>query len=104
MRILWLLLMAVGVCPAVGCLAVHKHHQGLPPDLLPPPDMPRELSKTVLPPYTVEPPDILVVEAIHIVPKSPYFLRTSDVISVNVLNALPDAPINGAIVVQPGGI
>ena len=30
----------------------------------PPPDMPRELSKVVLPAYTIEPPDILVVSCL----------------------------------------
>src|SRR6187397_1878879 len=59
-------------------------------------DVPKELAKVVLPLYTIEPPDILVVEAIHVVPKSPYFLRTGDVIAVNVLGTLPDAPISGA--------
>jgi polysaccharide export outer membrane protein len=87
-----------------GCQSMHRHHQGMPPEFQPPPDMPRELSKTVLPTYTIEPPDILVIEAIHIVPRSPYFLRTGDVISVNVIGTLPDAPIAGAYVVQPGGI
>jgi len=88
----------------MGCNSLHRHHQGMPPEYLPPPDMPRELSKTVLPTYTIEPPDILVIEAIHIVPRSPYFLRTGDVIAVNVIGTLPDAPIAGAFVVQPGGI
>src|SRR5215470_1140232 len=89
---------------STGCLSVHRHHQGMPVEFLPPADMPRELSKTVLPTYIIEPPDILVIEAIHIVPRSPYFLRTGDVISVNVVGTLPDAPITGSFVVQPGGI
>jgi polysaccharide export outer membrane protein len=72
--------------------------------MMPPPDMPRELSKVVLPVYTIEPPDILVIEAIHIVPRSPYSLRTGDVLAINVIGALPDAPISGAFPVQPGGM
>jgi protein involved in polysaccharide export with SLBB domain len=66
--------------------------------------MPRELSKVVLPTYTVEPPDILVIEAIHIVPRSPYLLRPSDVLNVSVIGTLPDAPIAGNFPIQPGGI
>jgi polysaccharide biosynthesis/export protein len=85
-----------------GC-KVAQHHV-IDPSLLPPPDMPRELSKVVLPVYTIEPPDILVIEAIHIVPKSPYLLRTGDVLAVNVLGTLPDAPVAGAFPVQPGGL
>ncbi|HEX5105953.1 MAG TPA: polysaccharide biosynthesis/export family protein [Pirellulaceae bacterium] len=86
-----------------GCSAAHPHHLPALDTVVPSPDMPRELSKIVLPTYTIEPPDILVVEAIHIVPRSPYLLRTGDVISVNVLRALPDSPIAGAYVIQPGG-
>jgi polysaccharide export outer membrane protein len=94
--------MLVVAALAVGCRTAHPH---MPPGaLLPPPDMPRELAKVVLPTYTVEPPDILVVEAIHIVPKSPYLLRTGDSLAVNVLGTLPDAPVTGAFSVQPGGI
>jgi polysaccharide export outer membrane protein len=66
--------------------------------------LPRELSKVVLPEYTIEPPDILVIEAIHIVPRSPYALRTGDVLAITVLGTLPDAPVSGAYAVQPGGM
>jgi polysaccharide export outer membrane protein len=86
-----------------GCKATHSHTMA-DNGLLPPPDMPRELSKVVLPVYTVEPPDILVVEAVHIVPKTPYLLRTGDVLAINVLGTLPDAPVAGAFPIQPGGI
>src|SRR5262245_28392589 len=88
---------------ATGCKVAQPHAMdsayavGLPA-------MPRELNKVVLPTYTVEPPDILVIEAIHIVPRSPYLLRTADVLAINVLGTLPDAPVNGAFPIQPGGI
>lgn len=84
-----------------GCkLAQHRPLDCVP---IPPGDVPRELSKVVLPTYTVEPPDILVIEAIHTVPRSPYLLRTSDVVSIQVQGTLPDAPISGAFSIQPGG-
>ncbi len=91
---------------ASGCKWCHSRKGAvLPPHLPgPPPDMPRELSKVVLPTYTVEPPDILVVEAIHIVPKSPYALRTGDILAITVLGTLPDTPVAGAYSVQPGGM
>src|SRR5262245_26614327 len=88
-----------------GCKAAHPCLG--PPDgieFLPPPDMPRELSKVVLPTYTIEPPDILVIEAIHVVPRSPYLLRTGDAVAIHVVGALPDAPITGAFPIQPGGL
>jgi polysaccharide export outer membrane protein len=87
----------------LGCRIPPKVHNNLGHAASPPPSVPRELSKVVLPPYTIEPPDILVVEALHVVPKSPYVLRTGDLIAINVIGSLPDAPISGAYPIQPGG-
>ena len=100
----WIAALAL-IAALTGCRATHPHQA--PPDgseFLPPPEMPRELSKVVLPTYTIEPPDILVVEAIHIVPRSPYLLRTGDIVAINVIGTLPDAPVTGAFPIQPGGI
>lgn len=72
-------------------------------ELAGPEGMPRELCKTVLPTYTIEPPDILVIDAVHIVPRAPYALRTLDVLRIRVERALPDAPIDGLYVVELGG-
>jgi polysaccharide export outer membrane protein len=104
MRGFFAILMTVTVGAAIGCQATHPRplDPALPP--VPLPDMPRELNKVVLPTYTIEPPDILVIEAIHIVPRSPYYLRSADVLAINAAGTLPDAPVAGAFVVQPGGI
>ena len=88
----------------MGCHTAHHSTAHSSPFPVGPVDVPRELSKVVLPVYTVEPPDILLVEALHVVPKSPYLLRTGDAIAINVFNTLPDAPISGVYSVQPGGI
>ena len=110
---------------AGGCQTVRSQHQpgvqtmaALPAGSA----MPRELSKVVLPPYTIEPPDILMIDAIHIVPRSPYRLRTQDVLAIQMRRtpsdrlhmgdvlaiqapgALTEAPIDGPYPVQPGGI
>lgn len=98
-----ILALILAIATSTGCRSVQPHHAPPIPVTPPPPDMPRELSKVVLPAYTIEPPDILVVEAIRIVPKSPYALRTGDVISIDVPNALPGAPIAGPYTVLPGG-
>src|SRR5215470_12918945 len=42
------------------------------------PSAPRELTKVILPPYRIEPPDLLQIDAILVVPKSPYRLRMLD--------------------------
>jgi polysaccharide export outer membrane protein len=65
---------------------------------------PRELRKVALPTYTVEPPDILIVQAVHIVPKPPYRLRTFDALAIQVQGTLPDAPISGTYPIEPGGL
>lgn len=64
---------------------------------------PRELTKVILPPYRIEPPDILQIDAIRVVPKFPYHLRMLDSLVLQVTNALPDAPISGTFVIEPGG-
>ena len=53
--------------------------------------------------YIIESPDILSVEAIHLVPKSPYKLRVFDLVFVDVIRALPDSPISSVFAVEPGG-
>lgn len=69
----------------------------------PPPDVPRELSKVALPDYVIEPPDILMIDAIKVVPKSPYRIESLDLLAIEVPGALPDHPIEGQLVVEPGG-
>lgn len=101
--VVWGTLLATALICEAGC-KVARPQSADGPYALVPPLMPRELNKVVLPTYTIEPPDILVVEAIHIVPRSPYLLRTSDVIAINATGTLPDAPIAGAYPIQPGGI
>jgi polysaccharide export outer membrane protein len=67
-------------------------------------DMPRELWKTTMPSYRIEPPDILTIEAVSIVPRPPYRLRALDVLNIQVLGTLPEAPISGLYTVEPGGV
>lgn len=66
--------------------------------------LPRELSKAVLPTYTIEPPDILVIGATHMVPRHPYHLKTLDVVGIEVMGTLPDQPITGAFSIESGGL
>ncbi len=46
-------------------------------------DLPRELDKVTLPEYRVEPPDILLIEAVKAVPKGPYRLEPLDILFVS---------------------
>jgi polysaccharide export outer membrane protein len=99
-------LLCAAMCWVVGCKTTNPNHPNYGMDHLPPTyeSMPRELSKVVLPEYVIEPPDILNIEGVHIVPKSPYYLRTLDVLNIDAAGALPDAQITGPYPVGPGGI
>ena len=99
-------LFCLGLLAAAGGCHYVPHRESMPLDPIPPQAgiIPRELNKTVLPIYTIEPPDILVIDALHVVPRSPYNVRTSDILGIQVTGTLPDAPIAGMFSVQPGGI
>ncbi len=106
-RIRWqigLLTLCWGIV-ATGCHTTHRDDPAFGLDRLPPvyESMPRELSKVVLPEYIIEPPDVLLIEGVHIVPKAPYRLKTLDVLSIQVSGTLPDAGISGAYSIEPGG-
>jgi polysaccharide export outer membrane protein len=58
----------------------------------------------VLPTYVIEPPDILAIDAIHVVPRPPYHLRTLDAIALQVQGVPSDMPITGIFPIEPGGL
>lgn len=65
--------------------------------------MPKELDKTVMPTYVIEPPDILSIQLLDAIPKPPYVLKTLDVVNIQVAGTLPEAPIAGVYPIAPGG-
>ncbi len=70
--------------------------------------VPTEKDKTTLPPYVVEPPDILFIEAIRVVPKPPYRIQATDVVSLQLQGGLPvqsagGGPNNDQYLVSPSG-
>src|SRR5690242_9355621 len=67
-------------------------------------DLPRELDKAIHSEYRIEPPDVLSITAIRLVPKAPYKLQVGDTVVINVVGTVPDAPINGEFPVQIGGV
>lgn len=70
----------------------------------PPPDVPRELSKVAMPDYVIEPPDLLMIDAVKVVPKSPYRIESTDLLAIQVPGALLEHPLDGQYVVEPGGL
>lgn len=65
--------------------------------------VPRELDMVSLPPYTIEPPDILMINAVKIVPKPPHKVEPFDGLLIRVANAFADQPIADAFAVDPEG-
>lgn len=106
---------------AAGCHAVPKSnphevrkekviHKSLPQqseETCPDQNLPKELNKTSLPPYVVETPDVLLIQATRLVPLPPYKVQPLDQLRIVVQNSLtlpnPEARINGVYPVDPDG-
>ena len=65
--------------------------------------VPTEKDKSTLPTYVIEPPDILLIDAVKLVPKSPYRVEPLDVLQILVANPLIDQPISGQYPIDPSG-
>lgn len=83
---------------AVGC---HSVPWGKKP--FEPPAVPKELNKANLPEYRVEPPDILLIEAVRAIPKPPYKAEPLDVLFVNLTDSPLKEPLSGEVTVDPDG-
>ena len=68
-----------------------------------PASVPREQTMVVQPDYIIEPPDVLSIEAISLVPKDPYLLRPFDVVSIFTSGLSEDEVIAGEYTLQPNG-
>ena len=90
----------VGQEPLVEAAGLSQFEPVWPIESMPP----RELSKAFLPAYRIEPPDILLIEAVQVVPRQPYHLQTGDVLAIQVPGAFAEAPIAGAYPVGLGGM
>jgi polysaccharide export outer membrane protein len=103
-RFLGIALLLLGT--SAGCHVTNPKDPAFGLDRLPPvyDNMPRELSKVVLPDYVIEPPDILLIEGVHIVPRPPYQLKTLDVLAIQVSGALPESQVSGSYPIEPGGV
>jgi protein involved in polysaccharide export with SLBB domain len=101
------LVLAVAVTVAnSGCtsfLEPREPYPITPPEPSPHSTVPRELDMVSLPPYVVEPPDILFIQAIKVVPKPPHRLEPFDAILIRVANAFADQPIAEAFFIDPEG-
>jgi polysaccharide export outer membrane protein len=88
---------------AVGCHVIYPGRNPDGPIPAIPPETPRELCKVTLPDYIIEPPDILSIEAISLLPKQPYMLRPLDAVSVITQGLPEESNLAGEYVVQANG-
>src|SRR5690606_4485912 len=93
---------------ASGCQAlVTRPEPRLVGPQVPPPIgelVPTEKDRSTLPPYTIEPPDILFIEAIRLVPRPPYRIQATDVLSVEIEGTFPTQAERGtSYLVDPAG-
>jgi polysaccharide biosynthesis/export protein len=97
----------VALCLAVsGCQGFFAPVSPVPISPQPPhpaSNVPRELDKVTLPPYVIEPPDVLLVDAVKLIPKPPHFLEPLDVLAIRVPGAFETEPIAGLYIVDPSG-
>jgi len=103
---LGLTLILSSVALSSGCTAVMAPREFYPADPAPSPaesTVPRELEMVTLPPYVVEPPDVLLVEGIRLIPKSPHMIEVFDFLLIRVDGEFPDQPIDNTYSVESDG-
>ncbi|MCA9238147.1 MAG: polysaccharide biosynthesis/export family protein [Planctomycetales bacterium] len=100
------LLLLTALAASTGCTAFMAPRESHPADPPQPPitsPVPRELEMVTLPRYVIEPPDVLLIEGVKLVPKSPHRIETFDVLLVRVVGAFPEQPIDDAYSVDADG-
>ena len=61
------------------------------------------MSKVSLPAYRIEPPDLLQIEVLKLVPLPPYRVESYDVLQISVMGTLLDQPIDGYYLIEAEG-
>jgi polysaccharide export outer membrane protein len=103
-RVPWLLAAALLVLFSTGCRSwstvrpVPARAVGAEPRFVP-----AEKNMVSLPPYTIEPPDIVLIDALRIIPKAPFKIEPLDMLQVEVEGASLAGEIRGLYLVEPGG-
>ena len=95
------MLMAAAVLASAGCQIPRRQPiQAIE-------NQPKELSKTTLQEYIIEPPDVLQIDLVAAVPKPPYRLQPLDGISISTPlgggGLLPDFPLRGVFQIDTDG-
>lgn len=83
----------------VGGCQVHRGYQPPLAD-----NLPRENHKQGMPPYVVEPPDVLSLSVTSLAPVGGVRIQANDVLNINVVPTLPNFPISGNFQVSNLGL
>src|ERR1051325_191801 len=98
------LAVALAIAALTGCTPLPRPYSTIPgPRVTTCPDTPRELQKVSLPDYIIEPPDILTIDAVTLVPHPPYKLRPLDIVKVQASGLPTEAVVSGELVVGIDG-
>ncbi|HEY1190035.1 MAG TPA: polysaccharide biosynthesis/export family protein [Gemmata sp.] len=93
-------------CQSAGTLRAERECCK-PPDFnccnIPNVQVPKELNKVSLPPYIVETPDVLQIDAIRVIPLPPYRLEPLDVLYLSATEDFAGAPLAGLYPIDPDG-
>jgi polysaccharide export outer membrane protein len=83
-------MLAVAMMAAlVGCRSMDLYHAPLHLPIQSPMEPPNEMAKVSLPAYRIEPPDLLILDVVRLVPRAPYRLDLFDVLRVRADPVLP---------------
>jgi polysaccharide export outer membrane protein len=97
------LAMACLLAGSAGCHVIYPGQMPDGPRPHIPEETPRELCKVSLPDYIIEPPDVLSIEAVSLLPKQPYTLRPLDVLSIVTTGLPEETNLAGEFVIQADG-
>jgi polysaccharide export outer membrane protein len=88
---------------SAGCHTLWHRNKFLEQSVTPDTTLPHELAKTTMPSYRIEPPDILLIDAVKIIPKEPYQIEPLDLLTILVEGTPPESPILGEFRVDASG-
>ncbi len=92
------------VALATGCQSVDHRPPPHPVMVVPPQsNLPRELAKVAMPRYTIEPPDVISIDVLRALPKPPYRLRALDRVAVQIRDVPDEFLVNNIIAVSLDG-
>lgn len=97
------IVMAGLLAAMAGCQPFDHRHAPMSQPIPSPMEPPREKAKVSLPAYRIEPPDLLQVEVVKMVPLPPYHVETFDVLQIQVVGTLLDQPIDGYYLIEAEG-